>query len=66
MAIDYTTMRDTDLLEACGDDGRVWAAAFCQCARKLGVTGVDEEWMTTWFANAIEAACDKRLRDTAG
>lgn len=57
---DYTAMRDFDIIEACGDDGAAWAAAFCQTCEKLGIQGIDEGWMTGWFANAIEASWDKR------
>lgn len=33
---DYASMSDPDLLEALGDDGAAWAAAFCQIAMKVG------------------------------
>jgi hypothetical protein len=39
----------------------LWAAAFCQTAKKLGQE-IDEGWMIGWFANAIEAAWEKRVK----
>lgn len=59
---DYTAMNDGDLVEACGDDASAWAAAFCQHAKRLGISGCDEGWMTGWFANVIEVSWDKRAR----
>ena len=57
---DYTAMDSADLLKAMGDDAEKWAAAFCQIAAKLGHTGIDEGWMISWFANAIEHSSDVR------
>lgn len=56
----YTEMSGPELLDACGDSGRKWAAAFCQTAERLGHTGIDEDWVFGWFANAIEHSHDVR------
>lgn len=56
----YMAMSDPDLLGACGDDASVWAAAFCQIAKKNGLD-IDEGWMIGWFANAIETSWQKRI-----
>lgn len=53
--IDYVVFGEAELLSILGDDASKWAAAFCQAATKLGHR-LDEQWMTTWFANAIETA----------
>jgi hypothetical protein len=53
--IDYAVFGEAELLSILGDDASKWAAAFCQAAAKLGHR-LDEQWMTTWFANAIETA----------
>lgn len=53
-------MNGPDMLQACGDNASKWAAAFCQHAEELGHEGIDEEWMTVWFANAIEHSHDVR------
>ena len=53
----YTAMQDGDLTIALGVDGQKWATAFCQHARKQGIT-LDRDWITTWFANAIMAGFD--------
>lgn len=58
---DYGAMSDPDLLSALGDDGSLWAAAFCQIAKKHG-HDIDEGWMIGWFANAIEGSWAKRMR----
>lgn len=58
---DYAAMSDGDLLDTLGDDGSLWAEAFCQIAKKNGLD-IDEGWMIGWFANAIEASWDKRTR----
>lgn len=57
---DFTRMKDYELITACGDDASLWAAAFCQTAKRLGQE-IDEGWMIGWFANAIEASWDKRV-----
>lgn len=55
---DYTAMSSGEMVTRCGDSAEKWAAAFWQHARKHGLP--DEHGMLGWFANAIEAACDKR------
>lgn len=57
---DYTAMNGPDMLAACRDDGSKWADAFCQHAKKLGIEGIDQDWMVGWFANAIEHSHDVR------
>jgi hypothetical protein len=42
-----------ELLDYMGDDASKWASEFCKVARDKGLD-IDEDWMTTWFANAIE------------
>jgi hypothetical protein len=49
----------SDLLDAMGDDASKWAAAFCAIAGRLG-HDLDEGWMISWFANAIEHSYDVR------
>jgi hypothetical protein len=58
--VDYTIMTGPELLSSCRDDGAKWAAAFCQQAKKLGHGDIDHNWMTGWFANAIEHSYDVR------
>jgi len=57
---DYTVMDGPEMLKAMSDDATKWAAAFCQIAAKLGHAGIDEGWMISWFANAIEHSSDVR------
>lgn len=57
--IDYLVMPELDLLNILGDDASRWAAAFCQIAKTKGLE-IDEGWMITWFANAIEQSADVR------
>lgn len=59
----YKEMDEPTLLEACGDDAAKWAAAFCEIAREKEGYEIDEGWMITWFANAIERAWQKRSQD---
>lgn len=59
--MDYTSIPEHMLPETCADDASKWASAFCQTAKKLG-QDIDEGWMVGWFANAIEASWDKRIR----
>ncbi len=40
-------------------DARDWAAAFCKIAKTHG-HDLDEEWMVTWFANALMRGYDHR------
>ena len=42
----------------CRDDASKWAKAFCQI---FPDTGVDEDTMMGWFANAIEISHDVRM-----
>ena len=55
--VDYTIMDSPTLLAVCGVDAVKWAAAFCQIAGKHG-HNLDEDWMVTWFANAMMAMHD--------
>ena len=47
-------MSDGELLAYMGTDAAKWAAEFCKRARDHG-HNLDEDWMLSWFANAIEA-----------
>lgn len=56
-----------DIYVRCLDSGAKWAAAFARTAKRIGAGAVDEDWLMSWFANAIEQATDYRkikLRDT--
>lgn len=44
----------------CKDDASRWASAFCYYAKKNG-HDLDEGWMASWFANAIETSWDARV-----
>jgi hypothetical protein len=46
---------DKEFLERLGDDATKWAAEFRKTALALGYSDMDEGWLTTWFANAIES-----------
>lgn len=59
---DYTKLAGQYLLDQLRDDARKWAVAFNQHAVRLGYHGMDECWLTTWFANAIENSSDIRYR----
>jgi len=54
-------LTESELLHYMGDDACKWAEEFCKIARKLG-HNIDEEWMITWFANAIEHSYSLRVR----
>ena len=45
-------------------DARDWAKEFCRIAGEQGITQngkpIDEEWMITWFANALMRGYDER------
>lgn len=58
MTINYTAMREGELLNALGDDAMKWAIAFVQIAKanKWTIDNLDEGLMVAWFANAIENA----------
>lgn len=45
-------------------DARDWAAAFCKIAKQHG-QDIDEEWMVTWFANALMRGYDQRASEVA-
>ncbi len=45
-------------------DARVWAKDFCDIARKIGQPVPDEEWMVTWFANALMRGYDEHRYST--
>lgn len=57
---DYLNMNGPALLAECRDDGRKWAEAFCQTAKKLYGIDLNVEWVFGWFANAIENSHDVR------
>lgn len=57
---DYTKLDGPQLLAAMQDNGMKWAIAFNQHAVKLGYSEMDEGWLFTWFANAIEHSTDVR------
>jgi hypothetical protein len=55
-----TTFFDPSVI---GDDAAKWAKRFCLTFALCGAKAIDEGTMIGWFANAIEAACDKRMRE---
>ena len=57
---DFTTLDGPKLLDVLRDNAANWAAAFNQHAVKLGYSEMDEGWLITWFANAIEHSHDVR------
>jgi hypothetical protein len=61
----YKDMTDGQLVDTCGKDASKWAAAFCQCARKLGYSPMDQEWVQGWFACAIERGIDIHMGRSA-
>lgn len=58
----YQAMSGGALLDLLGDDASKWAAAFCCIYEHSADQGITEDWMTTWFANAIEHSWDVRMR----
>lgn len=42
-------------------DARDWAKAFCKIAAEQGHPGIDEEWMVSWFANALMRGFDEAM-----
>lgn len=63
VVIDYTKLDESNLLRALSDDASVWTKAFVQHAKKVEARGedpLDEGWLITWFANAIEHSSDVR------
>lgn len=43
-------------------DARDWAKAFVKIAATVGYPDMDEEWMVTWFANALMRGFDEHAR----
>lgn len=41
-------------------DAKDWAEAFVKTWHETGKPDPDEEWMTTWFANALMRGYDER------
>lgn len=56
----YAHLEDWKLLEELGDDARKWAEAFCEIVRENKIDPLDVDFMTGWFANAIEHSSDTR------
>ena len=54
---DYKAMESGEMLKLLADDAHSWATAYCQFNRNA-----DHGYMTSWFANAIETACEHRMR----
>jgi hypothetical protein len=46
---------EPQLLNRLGTDAAKWAAEFRKTAIKLGYSNMDEGWLISWFANAIES-----------
>ena len=44
----------------CGDDASKWAEEFVKMAKELGHSDIDESWVFSWFAAAIEHSSDVR------
>lgn len=51
---------ECQLLDRLADDASKWAAEFRKTATSLGYSDMDEGWLITWFANAIEHSSDVR------
>ena len=58
----YQDMDGPTLLAVLGDDARKWAAAFCCIYEHSADQSITEDWLATWFANAIEYSWDVRTR----
>lgn len=61
--VDYTKFDGPKLLEVLSDDAYRWAEAFKMHADMIRDSGndiLDQGWLTTWFANAIEHSSDVR------
>lgn len=43
-----------------------WAEAFNKIAINLGYSSMDEDWLTTWFANALMRGYDQRSGELIG
>lgn len=50
-----------DQLNRLGDDAKAWANEFRKTAIKLGYSDMDEGWLISWFASAIEHSSATRL-----
>jgi hypothetical protein len=58
---DYTKLKNgAELVQALGDEGMKWAAAFCQITEKVFDIKLDLMYVQGWFANAIEHSNDVR------
>lgn len=57
---------DAEVLARLGDDAAKWAAEFRQTAIRLGYSDMDEGWLISWFANAIEGSAQHRRNGRAG
>lgn len=56
----------SQFLERLGEDASKWAAEFRKTAISLGYSDMDEGWLLSWFANAIEhSSLLHRLLDEA-
>jgi len=56
MAPEIEEETDPQLLQRLGCDAAKWAAEFRKTAINLGYSDMDEGWLISWFANAIETA----------
>lgn len=62
-------MSSGDLLAHMGTDAQRWAEEWCKKAVALEMDGrdlIDEDWMTSWFANAIEAGRNAGMSEIIG
>lgn len=53
------------------DDAMVWAEEWCKIAREIEASDddrkvIDEGWMVSWFANAMQIAVDHHERRKEG
>lgn len=55
-----------DFLCRVGIDGKKWAHEFRLIAIKLGYSDMEEDWLHSWFANAIMAGYDYSHSPTNG
>lgn len=57
-------MTDVEILKYCGDSGERWAEMFCKIVGEKikghELESLDQDWITAWFANAIECSSDVR------
>jgi len=45
-------------------DARDWARAFCKVVKEKGFDPIkDEDWIVTWFANALMRGYDQRTSE---